>query len=317
MLNRRHIRIKVMQVMYAYYISDRKSNINELKSQMNRSMWLFYELYLFLLLFLREYLHFIELYDDEIKASGIILSKVNFHQRFYTGSTIVALNDNKAFNDELNKRKIFWDKEDREILRKLFVDFKMTESYTEFIRKDEISVSDEFEVLSFFLKNYCANSLLFTQFVEDRYINWHDDEKSSIQMTLKSLGAIISDPEAESFLQPLSHDNEANQRFAEDLIVNLVENEEELTTHINNKIDKWEPSRIPLLDNIVLKIGLAELLYFPTIPVKVTINECIELVKNYSLPSSKKFINAVLDNLLIELEKSGKIIKKGIGLMDK
>jgi N utilization substance protein B len=83
------------------------------------------------------------------------------------------------------------------------------------------------------------------------------------------------------------------------------------------KIEKWEPSRIPLLDSIILQMGVTEFLFFANIPVKVTINECIELSKNYSTPNSKKFINGVLDNLLIDFEKEKRINKKGIGLIDK
>jgi len=317
MLNRRHIRIKVLQSLYAYYISDKEFPVAFIKNELDKNIWRLYDLYLFLLLFIREFSAFIEKYDDDIKNAATFLSKININERLYNSSIYQSLSENVKFSDQLTKNKIIWDNEDKDILRKLFSEFKSTESYGDFIRKEEITKSDEFEIFVYFIKHYCTNSLLFTQYIEDKFINWHDDEKPAIQMVVKTLTTIISQPEQKEFLVLLSTDPDASIAFSKQLFQQVIDNDEELTELITARIDKWEPSRIPVIDSIVLKIGLAELLYFPTIPVKVTINECIELVKNYSLPSSKKFINAVLDNLLNDLEKEGKIQKKGIGLIDK
>ena len=136
-------------------------------------------------------------------------------------------------------------------------------------------------------------------------------------MAVKTFKNILSDPENEVFLLPLSHDDDVSFSFAKDLFKETVARKKENQELIAAKIEKWEPSRIPLLDSIILQMGVTEFLFFANIPVKVTINECIELSKNYSTPNSKKFINGVLDNLLIDFEKEKRINKKGIGLIDK
>jgi len=136
-------------------------------------------------------------------------------------------------------------------------------------------------------------------------------------MAVKTFKNILSDPENEVFLLPLSHDDDVSFSFAKDLFKETVARKKENEELIAAKIEKWEPSRIPLLDSIILQMGVTEFLFFANIPVKVTINECIELSKNYSTPNSKKFINGVLDNLLIDFEKEKRINKKGIGLIDK
>jgi transcription antitermination protein NusB len=154
------------------------------------------------------------------------------------------------------------------------------------------------------------------QFFEDKYINWYDDNKIAIQAAIKTFKNIIADPENENFLENFSTDKSQSREFAVALFNHVIENDESHSKLILERIDKWEPSRVPLIDLIILKMGISELTAFNSIPVKVTINECIELAKNYSTPNSKKFINGVLDNLQLKMMKDGTIKKAGLGLIN-
>ncbi len=110
--------------------------------------------------------------------------------------------------------------------------------------------------------------------------------------------------------------DKADQEFAHNLIRRVLSNVEELDSKIKERVENWELNRIALIDKILLRMGICELLYFPDIPPKVSINESIEIAKNYSTASSGKFINGILDAILAEQKKSGKLNKIGRGLVE-
>jgi len=317
MLNRRHVRIKVMQVLFAAYLTEEKPDFRfydkALKNNINR----LYEVYLYLLLFLSELASFAEKYDDEMKANLPFEKAFNPNSRFYNNPLISKLKDNKSLKDACQKNLVIFNAENIDLLRKVFVDLKNNEVYKEYISNEILDVNNDFEMLAYFLKFYPLNLTLFDQHMEDNFVNWMDDAKVGIGMAIKSLKKIITEPEDENIVVPLTTETESVFDFSSKLLKSCIENKEYFHDLIIQKIDKWEPSRVPLLDMVILNIGISELLYFESIPVKVSINECIELAKNYSTTNSKKFINGVLDSLLLELEKSGKIVKKGIGLIKK
>jgi len=305
-----------MQALFSCYISDENTDYLHYQKDLIANINYLYDVYLYLLTFIKEMASFAEKYDDEMKANLPFEKVNNPNQRFYSNSLILSLQQNKILDDTCLKNKIFFNPENIDLLRKVFVDLKNNEVYKEYIKNEDSDLKNDFEILAYFLKFYTTNFTLLDQHLEDLYINWFDDAKISVNMAVKSLKIILSDIDESNILIPFTSEADSAYDFAIKLFKTCVSNRNTFNNLITQKIDKWEPSRIPLLDVVILNIGLAEFLYFDSIPVKVTINECIELAKNYSTTNSKKFINGVLDNLLIELEKSGQISKKGIGLID-
>lgn len=316
MLNRRHTRIKVMQSLYAYYCADDSLTRPEIEKELKNSLNRLYDLYLYLLLFVRELISFVEFYDDEVKARLIPSSREkNLNLPLYENKIAEALLRSDYLEKSFTAHKLVWNSDDNDMLRKIFQDMKNKEVYQDFIRSGEAKGIDIVEILTFVLKHYPENSSLLEQHLEEKFINWYDDYKIAVQMAIKTFRQIQDHADIGEFLQPFTKDVDIEE-FALNLLRKTLDNEEYLSELITPKIEKWEPSRVALIDIVILKLGLAEFLYFQNIPVKVTINECIELAKNYSTPNSRKFINGVLDNVLAELREGGKIQKSGIGLLE-
>jgi N utilization substance protein B len=317
MLSRRHIRIKVLQALYTYFSAPDQFKPKEVETQLQSNINDIYRLYLNLLLFVRELLFFAEKYDDEVKASYLhAADELNINIRLYQNPISLILMNNNNLTKILEKEKIIWEQDYENIVRKVFLDLKNSEVYKDYLRFSKNENEHNFEILSYILKYYCQNFSIVEQFFEDKYINWYDDSKIAIQAAIKSFKNIITDPENEDFLENFSVDKSQSRDFAISLFNHVIKNDETNAKLILDRIDKWEPSRVPLIDLIILKMGISELTDFKSIPVKVTINECIELAKNYSTPNSKKFINGVLDNIQLQLVKDGSIKKTGLGLIN-
>jgi transcription antitermination protein NusB len=317
MLSRRHIRIKVLQALYTYFSAQGEFKPKEVENQLQSNINDIYKLYLDLLLFVREFIVFVEKYDDEVKASYIHADEdMNINVRLYQNPLSLFLLNNEILTKVLEKEMIVWDQEYENVIRKVFLDLKSSEVYHEYIRIENNAIEQDFEIISYILKYYCQNFSMVEQFFEDKYINWYDDSKIAIQSAIKTFKNIIADPENDDFLINFTNDKSQSREFAIELFNHVIANDENHNKLILERIDKWEPSRVPLIDKIILKMGISELTAFKSIPVKVTINECIELAKNYSTPNSKKFINGVLDNLQTKMMVDGTINKSGLGLIN-
>lgn len=317
MLNRRHIRVKVMQSLYSYWSSDGTLDKDEVERDLNKNLEELFNLYLYILLFLRELACFVDRYDDEVKSRVIPLAKeININSRFYQNPIISCILENSILTETLEKHKQIWDPEDNNILRKVFLDLKNNEVYKEYIHTKNEKQLDDFSTLIYITKHYPFNFTLLDQHFEDKFLNWFDDGHIAVHMVTKTLNQIVENPDNENFILPLYANKKDSYEFAINLFRKTIEGNDYFEELINSKIEKWEPSRIMIIDRIILRMGLCEFINFPSIPVKVTINEYIELAKNYSTPNSKKFINGVLDNILSDLKKEDNIRKSGLGLLE-
>jgi transcription antitermination protein NusB len=313
MLNRRHIRIKVMQALYAYYCCGTEVNREHIMKEMRNNLHRLYQLYLYMLVFLNELTLFAERYDSDTRARLIPSGREKtLNSRLYNNLLIEKLRNNETFITLCEKNALIWDMENNNLLRKVFMDLKNAEEYQEYINGDKDDINLDIAMLEYILKHYPYYFSILEQHFEDKYINWFDDAKLAIQMAQKTIRNVGEDKENTEKIFVLGKDDRERLDFAEELFLQVTDNDSEYDTMIREKVEKWEPSRLALLDVIILKIGLSEFLGFPDIPVRVTINECIELAKNYSIPNSRKFINGMLDKLLDELQKEGKITKNSV-----
>ncbi|MEX0966654.1 MAG: transcription antitermination factor NusB [Bacteroidia bacterium] len=314
MLSRRHIRLKVMQALYGYEISGNYPELGVLTKNLMKSINKLYSLYLYLLLLVEELGRFAEHYEEETRARAFQGSELQKkHLRFLQNPVVHKLIHSELFHKKLNTYDVVW-VPDQDATRKLFVDLKNSTEYRDYISTNTPNKYQDHDLVTFIIKHFTTNSSLFTHLLEEEFYNWFDDEKVAVNMALKTVKGMAFDNE-EDFLLPLTDNEEENFDYAKSLLKFTVRNNAELQKMVDDRISKWEPKQVAVVDIIILKMALAEFLYFPSIPTKVTINEYIELSKNYSTIQSKKFINGVLDSLLKILTVEEKINKTGRGLI--
>ena len=316
MLSRRHVRVKVLQALYAYANSGDTANQEQVKKQMIHNIYQLYDLYLYLLLFLKEFGLFVAKYDEENKAPYLPNLQSRGHiLRLHDNPIMQALINSRTLAGKLDWKQVAW-QGDNDLLRKVFYDLKNTDYYQDYIHSDEEQVYEDAEMLKHILKHYTEQFSLISQHMEEFHLNWHDDKKIARQMVIKTSNNLANYPDQDNLLVALSTNEDDNLNFARELYTKGVEEAEHLEAKIHGKTGKFEPSQLALVDFNILKMGAAEFLYFSSIPTRVTMNEYIEIAKNYSSPQSKKFVNGVLDNMRKEMESQGEVLKSGRGLYE-
>jgi transcription antitermination protein NusB len=306
MLSRRQIRIKVLQALYAFFQSD-KSDLAVAERELFRSIEKVYELYIYILLLLKELA-----FADQADADDLHLKFFpnETECRLYELKFITALDENKEFKNQLARTKVSWQR-NPDLIRKLFLDLKKSEQYRKFLRND---VADEKEFLTDIIRRHLEESEALLNHIEEENIFWADDFGFVIHIVIRTVKNFYDNGNLE--LIPLYKDEEDDRSFARQLFSQTILHNKEFEQSISERTKNWEVERIALMDILILKMALAELTTFPNIPVKVTINEFIDISKDYSTPKSKQFVNGVIDKLAMDYKEQGKIVKTGRGLVN-
>jgi len=191
---------------------------------------------------------------------------------------------------------------DMDLLRKIYLQLAETPEYKNYTSEESRDKAEEKKIIEFILNDLLLGNELFVSHVEDLYSNWDDDGELVVQL----LAAFIQKTGIYDFKNLMTTDK---QQFARDLLQAVLDKDEHLQSLIIPKLKNWDSERIALLDMVLMKMGVAEFLYFETIPPKVTINEYIDLAKEYSTLQSGQFVNGILDNIHKELVQQGKMQK--------
>ena len=189
-----------------------------------------------------------------------------------------------------------------ELIRRIYLELVETPEYKAYIAIQSRDKQEEKKIMEFILNDMLLANEVFISHIEENFSNWNDDGEMIVQL----LAGYIQKPGSLDFKQLLSADKES---FAKNLLQTVLDKAEYLQGVITPKLKNWDPERIAILDMILMKMGLAEFLYFETIPPKVTINEYIDLAKDYSTVQSGQFVNGILDNIHKELVQQGKMQK--------
>lgn len=187
-------------------------------------------------------------------------------------------------------------------IRKIYQRLEESPLYQEYIKVQERTKDGEKDILEFIFTDLMLPDDDFVSFLEENFVHWDDDSE---MMNLLMLG-FLQKPKSYNFQEFLGKEKE---QFAKDLLNTVLNKEDQLLEMINGRLVNWDAERIAVLDMILMKMGAAEFLYFETIPTKVTINEYIDLAKDYSTPQSGQFINGLLDNIHKDLVKQNLIHK--------
>lgn len=236
------------------------------------------------------------------------------NKKFIENSIFKILSENNSLSIALENRKINnWTLNDDYILL-LLNDIKQSKLYAKYMSNAVNTFEEDKEfIVNLFMDVIVPNEKLY-EYLEDNKLTWVDDIPLVNTEIIKQLKAIKPVEEGNFRVSKLYKDNE-DRDFVKDLYRKTVLNESELAKEYIDKTPNWDSDRIAEIDTIILKMAICEFLKFPSIPVKVTLNEYLELAKEYSTPKSSIFINGILDNLVKELQASNRIIKAGRGLM--
>lgn len=196
--------------------------------------------------------------------------------------------------------------------RTLYYEYRKTEQYKAYIANKECT-NKEHQIILLDLFKWLSANELFNENIEDHYLSWTDDKSLVVGAMKKTLKAL---PAGETFFKEYLPDPEATVDFGETLLKKVNDDDAKLLAVIEPSLNNWDAERVAVIDMILLKMAIAELTNFPTIPTKVTLNEFVEISKLYSTDKSKDFINGILDRLMKQLEKDGAINKEGRGLKE-
>lgn len=235
--------------------------------------------------------------------------------KLHTNTILQTLRQFKPYEDECIRQDVTWeDTENAAFVRKLYRDsLKNDERYQEYVAAKQVSIEEDEKILRHIAKNIILKNELTKVFFEEDDLTWNEDRDvifSMVSKTFKSAAA------GQTEMAALSPDWVEDRQFFRELYSLTLSHEKEHEPLIAAKLQNWDMSRVASTDSIMLHMALTEMLYFPSIPVKATINEYLELAKVYSTPQSKQFINGVLDALSAELIAAGRIKKSGRGLID-
>lgn len=315
MLSRRFIRIKVMQALYAFFHSDDKKKSNYEK-ELFQSIENVYILYLYLLFILIEIREQGRIRIAIRKAKRLPSPEdLNPNTKFVDNKIFSILSINQKLADESKKKDISWD-DDKDIVQKIFLKIIKSDRYKKYMNNPERSFKEDKEFISKMYIEFIASDELLRFYFEEKNIHWADDIDYVNQIVLKTIDNIKESSTDNMPLANLYKNEKEDKKFTKDLFDMVIMHSEEEEKMIQSKAENWELERIAFMDVLMMKMAITEFLYFPTIPVKVTLNEYIELAKQYSTPKSSVFVNGILDKLLVEFKQKGMLQKEGRGLIE-
>ena len=311
MLSRRNIRVKIMQILYAMN-RDTTLELQDAMGIYQQNVDASYHLYLFHM-FLFESFAKLSVEDHETRVNKHIPSEEDkkFSPFLYKNPIVQSLVCNSSLQDAY-KGLSFDKKLDQDILRKVYTDYQESEIYKNLIEKAERTEKDYLDLCLDAYK-FMAKHNFTEEYVDAIYSSWEDDKSLIIGTMKKTIKRL---PDVDEFYQEYEPDAETTVNFGEKLLDYVIQESESLLSTISPILKNWDADRVAIIDMILIKMALSEMINFKTIPTKVTLNEFVELAKNYSTDKSKEFINGILDKLLQKLTSEGKIQKEGRGLIE-
>jgi transcription antitermination protein NusB len=303
MISRRNIRVKVMQTIYTVNtLVELELKPGEPQKILQQHLDQTRSLFIYLIYFLTELTRYAEK-DASHRASKHLPSEDDLHvnTKIAGNELLLKMLEDPALKEQFSKLKpeLICDKE---LLRKFYHTLAESSEYKSYTGLAVRDRGQEKKIIEFILNDLMLANESFVSHVEDNFSNWDDDGEMIVQL----LTGYLQKPGSYNFNKLMSDDKE---QFAKNLLQTVLEKSDHLQSLIKPKLKNWDSERIALLDMILMKMGVAEFLYFETIPPKVTINEYIDLAKDYSTTQSGQFVNGILDNIHKELVQDGKMKK--------
>jgi N utilization substance protein B len=314
MLSRRQLRIKVLQALYAYFQDDRH-DMHAAEKELFRGIEKSYDLYLTLLQLMVDLVYEEEKYLADKPKTHVSKNKDKPRNLLSENLFLKALKEDQKLKSLVKNRKIAWGKGE-DVASKVFHQIKKSPEYEIAENAGERSFTGDAEFALKIYQQFVAGYEYVTHLLEEKNIYYAESFDFINSMVVKSFKAVTKNPGKELEIYSLYRDEEDDRDFVKNLFKDTVNNELITEKYIEEKSTNWDIDRIAVLDVIILKMAISEIVRFSSIPVKVSINEYIDLSKDYSTPKSSIFVNGVLDKIVSELKEQGKVIKTGRGLIE-
>ncbi|MFK7903585.1 MAG: transcription antitermination factor NusB [Chitinophagales bacterium] len=275
-----------------------------------------YRLFLYQVLMITEVAKYVT--EDKFKRSQKHLATEedkNLSTRLWDNDIMQAIVNDEGFKRTVQIEKLKYLVE-ADVVKGLYKLLVEKPYYQQYISQTEPSLKEDKKVLKLLFKEIMQESELYGDYLDDHFTNWMDDDEtieSSITSLILNFKILSNDAPIVALRRVRDWDEKV--QFGKELLQHTLKYKEDLIALITPQLKNWELDRVSLIDVILLQLALSELLYFPTIPVKVSINEYIDISKSYSTPKSKDFINGILDKLMNTLKEEGRITKLGRGLV--
>ncbi|HUZ58585.1 MAG TPA: transcription antitermination factor NusB [Hanamia sp.] len=302
MLSRRNIRVKVMQTLYSIESMNKETRPGEPLQVLKRSLENSQQLFAYLVYYMLEVARYSE--KDALKKSQKYLpteSDLKVNTKIAENELIRAINENVSYQNSVERFKIRY-LINEELIKKCYTGLIHSSEYKEYISSPVRDKKLEKKIMEFIFSDLMFPDEYFLSDVEEKFIHWDDDAEVMIIL----MANFLQKPSRFNFEEMIG---EEKMKFGVDLLQTVIDKDELCLDMIKPKLKNWDSERIALLDMILLKMGLCEFLYFETIPPKVTINEYIDLAKEYSTEQSGHFVNGIMDNIHKELLSQNKIHK--------
>jgi N utilization substance protein B len=307
MINRELIRIKTVQLTYAYYQNGSK-NIDTAEKELLFSLSKAYDLYNYLLALIVGITHESRRHLEVAQAKAEREGTAQPSQKFAYNRFAMQLEENHMLNDFLETQKKNWDEEHPEFLKKLYQQITESEIYKDYMASGEDSYEADRELWRKIYRTLIQNNNDLDALLEDQSLYWNDDKEVVDTFVLKTIKRFEEKNEARQELLP-EYDNEEDKEYARKLFRSTIMNADEYQHYMSEASHNWDFSRLAYMDIVIMQIAIAEMMSFPSIPVNVTINEYVEISKLYSTPRSAGYINGMLDAIARHLIRTGRLLK--------
>ena len=306
MINRELIRIKIVQLTYAYYQNGSK-NMDSAEKELLFSLAKSYDLYNYLLSLIvaitKEARHFVEVGTARAKREGLPEPS----DKFAYNKFALQLEENKMLNEFEESQKQTWEN-DVEFVRKLYLLIQQSQVYTDYMESDDDSYEADRELWRRLYKTFIMENDDLDALLEEKSLYWNDDKEVVDTFVLKTIKRFDPKNKSKQELLPEYKDIEEKD-FARKLFRATILNADQYQRYMSETSRNWDFSRLSYMDVVIMQIAIAEMLTFPLIPVNVTINEYVSLARMYSTPKSANYINGMLDAIARYLIHTGKMMK--------
>ncbi len=313
MLSRRLLRIKVIKALYAHFKSESDSLVTSEKNLLFSidKTYQLYHLLIYLIVNVQRYAeHRIELGRKKHLPTE---EERNPNLKFVNNRAVAQIANSDKLLDYLSVQKLGWEKFP-ELIKKIYNNLIKSDFYKSYMSNGKNDYADDQRFLVEFYTRELEDNEALEEALEEWSIYWADDLGFALVMTVRTLQEMRAGQTDLPLLPKFRQDDD--RKFVVELFRNALIHSEEYFSYIDAYTRNWDLDRIAYMDRIIMLTTIAELVHFPTIPIKVTLDEHIEIAKYYSTPASSTFINGVLDKIVDTLKKEGKIRKEGRGLIE-
>ncbi len=300
-----------MQALYSFFQHE-KANTALFEKELFKSLDKIQELYLSILALVMDIHHMALMVIDESKNKHRPNAQdLDPNLKFVNNTLLMSMVNNQDLKNQIEKRKISW-QNDNDVVRRIFNLIRNGEEYKAYLELDSPGIKEDREFIVAIITEYLSENEVLISLFEEKNIHWADDTFVAFNSVIRN----FEDFTGEFKMQPLLKDEKDDLEFMSVLFNKTIVYHQQFEELIGRHTQNWEVERIANMDMLLMEMALSEILYLPNVPIKASLNEYIDISKEYSTPNSKTFVNGVLDKIIAELKRDNRIVKTGRGLKE-